>query len=41
MAKKRTVKRRKKAAPRSVGLTVTETRESSDAAARRLAEDEE
>jgi ParB family chromosome partitioning protein len=37
MAKKRTVKRRKKAAPQSVGLSVAETRESTDAAARRLA----
>ncbi len=37
MAKKRTVKRRKKATPRSVGLTVAETRETSDAGARRLA----
>src|SRR5512132_40610 len=37
MAKKRVVKRRKKAAPRSIGLTVAETRETGDAAARRLA----
>jgi ParB family chromosome partitioning protein len=37
MAKKRVVKRRKKVAPRSIGLTVAETRETGDPAARRLA----
>ncbi len=41
MARKRAVKRRRKAAPRSVGLTVGETRESTDTSARRLAADVE
>jgi ParB family chromosome partitioning protein len=37
MAKKRTVKRRKKAAPRSVGLTAAETLQGADPSSRRLA----
>src|SRR5918912_1639873 len=37
MAKKKTVRRRKKIAPRSIGLAAAETREVDDTAARRLA----
>ena len=38
MAKKKTVRRRKKVAPKSVGLSASETTEVQDAAARKLAE---